>query len=182
MELNVEKLKELEKGPEPSFKVYKYCTQGKDPEKVKLWTTNVCDEMEHAIDQRYCEMIQESKCKGSKKHRRNTAKQLSKNLPSLDYDLPPIEANGPSRRGITALQGGDHGDVAFRIHYQFHLSSPKERKARGSPNYACPLAQVAYAECKKDKFELLDGCGMMQRLEESIKGTICEFLCNNSVQ
>jgi hypothetical protein len=26
---------------------------------------------------------------------------------------------------------------------------------------------VAFAECKKDKFELLDGCGMMQRLEES---------------
>jgi hypothetical protein len=76
MELNVEKLKELEKGPESFFKVYKYCTQGKDPEKVKLWTTDVCDEMEHAIDQQFCEMIEESKCKGSKKHRRNTTKEL----------------------------------------------------------------------------------------------------------
>jgi hypothetical protein len=43
------------------------------------------------------------------------------------------------------------------------------KKQRGSVNYACPLAQVAFAECKKDKFELLDGCGMMQRLEESRK-------------
>jgi hypothetical protein len=32
------------KGPDPILKVYKYCTQGKDPEKVKLWTTNVCEE------------------------------------------------------------------------------------------------------------------------------------------
>jgi hypothetical protein len=45
--------------------------------------------------------------------------------------------------------------------------SPEERKTRGSPNYACPLPQVAFAECKKDKFELLDECGMMQCLEES---------------
>jgi hypothetical protein len=149
--------------------VYKYCTQGKDPEKVKLWTTDVCEEMEHAIDQRYCEMIEESKSKGSKKHRRNTAKELAKNLPAPDYDLPPLFGIGPKRQGVTALQGGDHGDVAFRIHYQFHLSSPAERKRRGSANYACPLAQVAFAECKKDKFELLDGCGMMQRLEESRK-------------
>jgi hypothetical protein len=36
MELHVEKLKELEKGLEPFFKEYKYCTQGKDPEKVKV--------------------------------------------------------------------------------------------------------------------------------------------------
>jgi hypothetical protein len=86
MALNVKKLKELEKGPEPFFKVYKYCTQGKDPEKVKLWTTDVSDEIKYAIDQRYCEMIEESNSKGLKKHRRNTAKQLSKNLPSLDYD------------------------------------------------------------------------------------------------
>jgi hypothetical protein len=32
MELHIKKLKELEKGPKPSFKVYKYCMQGKDPE------------------------------------------------------------------------------------------------------------------------------------------------------
>jgi hypothetical protein len=69
MELHAKKLKELEKGPEPIFKVYKHCMQGKDPGKVKLWMTNVCEEMEHAIDQRYCEMIEESKSKGSKKHR-----------------------------------------------------------------------------------------------------------------
>jgi hypothetical protein len=49
MELHTDKLKELEKGPDPFFKVYKYCTQGKDPEKVKLWTNDVCEEMEHAI-------------------------------------------------------------------------------------------------------------------------------------
>jgi hypothetical protein len=168
MELNTLKLKELEKGPEPFFKVYKYCAPGKDPEKVKLWTTDVCEEMEHAIDQRYNEMIAESK-KGSKKHRRKAEKELSKNLPALDYDLPPLSEHGPPRRGVTALQGGDHGDVAFRIHYQFHLASPKERKRRGSANYACPLAQVAFAECKKDKFELLEGCGMMERLEECRK-------------
>ncbi len=159
LELQPEKLKDLEKGPEPFFKVYKYCQQGKDPEKVKLWTTDVCEEVEHAIDQRYCEMIEEERTTSRRK-------QLTKNLPSLDYDLPPSVNGGPRRRGITALQGGDHGDVAFRIHYQFHLSSPQERKARGSASYACPLAQVAFAECKKDKFELLDGCGMMQRLEE----------------
>jgi hypothetical protein len=95
MELHTEKLKELEKGPEPFFKVYNYCSQGKDPEKVKLWTTDVCEEMDHAIDQRYCEMIKESKSKGSKKHRWNTAKELAKNLPVLDYNLPPLSANGP---------------------------------------------------------------------------------------
>jgi hypothetical protein len=68
---------------------------------------------------------------------------------------------------ITTLQGGDHENVTFWIHYQFPLLSPEEREARGSPNYACPLAQVGFAECKKYKFELLDGCGMMQCLEES---------------
>jgi hypothetical protein len=160
LELHPEKLKDLEKGPEPVFKVYKYCQQGKDPEKVKLWTTDVCEEVEYAIDQRYGEMIEEESNKNTRR------KKLAKHLPSLDYDLPPEFKGGPRRRGITALQGGDHGDVAFRIHYQFHLSSPQERKARGSASYACPLAQVAFAECKKDKFELLDECGMMQRLEE----------------
>ena len=121
MELHTEKLKELEKGPEPVFKVYKYCTQGKDPEKVKLWMTDICEEMEHAIKQRYCEMIEVTKSKGSEKNKRHTAKELATNLPALDYDLPPLYANGPARQGVTALQGGDHGDVAFRIHYQFHL-------------------------------------------------------------
>jgi hypothetical protein len=96
MELHAHKLKDLEKGLEPFFKVYKHCTQqGKDPEKVKLWTTNVCEEIEHVIDQRYCEMIQESKSKGLRKHRRNTAKELAKNLPVLDYDLSPLFRNGP---------------------------------------------------------------------------------------
>jgi hypothetical protein len=141
--------------------------------------------MEHAIDQQYCEMIKERKSKGLKKHRQNTAKQLSKNLASLDYDLPPIEANGPSHRGITALQGGDHGNVAIWIHYQFHLSSPKEKKARGSPNYACLLTLVAFAEYKKDKLELLDGGGMMQGLEESrqqfvISGAITVYSKTNA--
>ena len=51
--------------------------------------------MEHTIGQRYCEMIEESKEKGSKKHRQNTAKELAKNLPALDYDLPPLSATGP---------------------------------------------------------------------------------------
>jgi hypothetical protein len=111
MELHANKLKDLEKGPEPFFKVYKYCTQGKDPEKVKLWTTGVCEEMEHTIYQRYCEMIEESKSKG-KKHWRNTAKELAKTVPVLDYDLPPLFGNGPTRRGVTALQGGDHGNVS----------------------------------------------------------------------
>jgi hypothetical protein len=64
MKLHAKKLKELEKGPEPFFKVYKYCMQGKDPEKVNSWTTDICDEMEHTINQRYCEMIEESKSKG----------------------------------------------------------------------------------------------------------------------
>jgi hypothetical protein len=64
MEIHANKLKDLENGPEPFFKVYTYCMHGKDPKKVKLWTTDVCEEMEHAIDQRCCEMIEESKLKG----------------------------------------------------------------------------------------------------------------------
>jgi hypothetical protein len=126
LEHHLDKLKELEKGPEPFFNPYKYCQQGKDPEKVKLWTMDICKEAEHAIDQQYYEMIKESKSKGSKKHRWRRAKQLSKNLHLLDYDLPPLEANGPSHRGITALQGDNHGDFAFWIHCQFHLPSPEE--------------------------------------------------------
>jgi hypothetical protein len=65
MKLHAETLKEQEKGPEPFFKLYKYYMQGKDPEKVKSWTTNICNEMEHAIDQQYCE-IEERKSKGLK--------------------------------------------------------------------------------------------------------------------
>jgi hypothetical protein len=71
-------------------------------------------------------MIEESKSKGSKKYRQNTAKGLAKDLPALDYDLPPLYSNDPSRQDITALQGGNYGDVLFQIHYQFHLSLPAE--------------------------------------------------------
>jgi hypothetical protein len=44
------------------------------------------------------------------------SKAAVKKLLLLDYDLPPLEANGPTCQGITTLQGGDHGDVAFWIH------------------------------------------------------------------
>jgi hypothetical protein len=98
LELHPEKLKDLEKGPEPVFEVYKYCQQGKDPEKVKLWTTDVCEEVEYAIDQRYGEMIEESK---------NTRrKKLAKHLPSLDYDLPPEFKGGGSSSRYNCTPGG----------------------------------------------------------------------------
>ncbi len=47
------------------------------------------------------------------------------------------------------------------------VSWRKKGKRNSNPNYACPIAQVGFAKCKKDKFKLLDGCGMMQRLKES---------------
>ncbi len=145
MELNTLKLKELEKGPEPFFKVYKYCAPGKDPEKVKLWTTDVCEEMEHAIDQRYNEMIAESK-KGSKKHRRKAEKELSKNLPALDYDLPPLSEHGPPLQGVTAPQAANQGDSPFRSHSQFHLPPPPDQSQEGPPNNQSHLPRVPLAE------------------------------------
>jgi hypothetical protein len=108
LELQPEKLKDLEKAPKPFFKVYKYCQQGKDPEKVKLWTTDVCEEVEHAIDQQYCEMIPEERTT-------RRQKRLTKNVPLPDYNLPPSVNGGSRRRGIITLQRGYHGDVAFRI-------------------------------------------------------------------
>jgi hypothetical protein len=92
-----------------------------------------------------------------------------KHLPLLDYNLPPLVNGGPHCRGITALQGGGHGDVAFQIHFHFYLSSSQERKAKGSTLYACPLAHVPFAKCKKAKFELLDGYGMIHHCLEECK-------------
>jgi hypothetical protein len=143
LELQADKLKDSEKGPQPSFfNVYKYCQQGKDPRKVKLWTTDVCKEVEHAIDQQYCEMIEEE-------NTTRRQKKLMKHLHLIDFDLPPLVNGGLPCQGINALQGGKHGDVASQIYYQFHHSSPQERKARGSTSYVCPLAQVALPNARK---------------------------------
>ena len=81
-------------------------------------------------------------------------------LPSLDYELPD------GKRGCTAIAGGDHGDIAFRFHWQFQLMSPELRKEQNDLSLGCKLAQVGYIECKKDKFEILEKT-IMTKLEDS---------------
>jgi hypothetical protein len=143
---------ELGKGPQPVFGEYTYHEGGKYVEKIRYWTTDTCEEAAHAIQQHYCEMVDEHESIES-------AAPLTL-LPSLDYDLP----NG--KRGCTAMAGGDHGDIAFRFHWQFQLTSPQHRKQKNDLSLGCKLAQVGYVECKKDKFEILENT-IMAKLEES---------------
>ena len=82
--------------------------------KNRYWTTDTCEEAAHAIEQQYCEIVDDHENKES-------AVPLTC-LPSLDYELP----NG--KRGCTAIAGGDHGDIAFRFHWQFQLMSTELRK------------------------------------------------------
>jgi hypothetical protein len=143
---------ELGKGPQPVFGEYTYHEGGKYVEKIRYWTTDTCEEAAHAIEQQYCEMVDDHESMES-------AAPLTF-LPSLDYELP----NG--ERGCTAIAGGDHGDIAFRFHWQFQLTSPELRKEQNDLSLGCKLAQVGYVECKKDKFEILENT-IMGKLEES---------------
>jgi hypothetical protein len=76
-------------------------------------------------------------------------------LPSSDYEAPG------NPKGIAVLAGGDHGDVAFRCHCKFHLTSPQLRKSIGDLSHQCPRAQCAFIACNADKCPMLQKTIMM---------------------
>jgi hypothetical protein len=147
---NATELEQLGKGPVQHFGTFDYFGVGKLVDRCKYWTTNCGEELEHALQHYYCEMVENNL-------QANTPLSC---LPCVDYDLP-----GDSSRGITCIAGGDHGDVAFRFHWLFQFTSPEYRKKRRDISYGCPIVQVGFVECKKDKFEVMEKT-IMKRIDE----------------
>jgi hypothetical protein len=154
-EHNKKQVAELEKGPEPRFgEPFDYVDDKGNvvEEKIKYWTTDPGEEACTLIENHYAEMLDKA----------NEADTPLTCLPCLDYEAPG------NPKGITVLAGGDHGDVAFRYHYKFHLSSPQTRKAMGDLSYQCPRVQCAFIACKQDKYPILQKT-IMTPLEEGRK-------------
>jgi hypothetical protein len=97
MELDKTTLKQLRKGPVPSFGTYIYHGKGKLVKKCKYWTADVGEEMEHALEQHNAQLIEQ----GLQDSKPSTC------LPYVDYQSPANET------GTTCIAGGNHGDVAF---------------------------------------------------------------------
>jgi hypothetical protein len=151
-EHNKKQVAELEKGPEPRFGTpFDYVDEQGNvvEEKIKYWTTDPGEEACTLIQNHYVEMLDKAEEAGS---------PLTC-LPCLDYEAPG------NPKGITVLAGGDHGDVAFRYHCKFHLSSPQKRKAIGDLSYQCPRVQCAFIACNADKYPILQKTIMLP-LEE----------------
>jgi hypothetical protein len=140
MEIDVTTLEQLGKGPEPIFGTYIYHGEGKLVEKCKYWTTDVGEDMEHALEHQYAQLIEQ----GIQNDNPLTC------LPCVDYWSPGNET------GITCILGGNHGDVAFRFHWMFRFLSLQRRKELGDLSHDCPILQTGFVECKKDKFEILE--------------------------
>ena len=75
-------------------------------------------------------------------------------LGHLDYPLP-LNQYGPSKQGLMVLSSGDHGDAAFWYHIKVHLLLPATRKEMQDISYHCSTAQVAYIDCSKDHYAVL---------------------------
>jgi tetratricopeptide (TPR) repeat protein len=151
-EHNKKEVAELEKGPEPRFGAPFNYIDDKGivvEEEIKYWTTDPGEEACTLIQNHYSEMLDKA----------DEAGTPLTFLPCLDYVAPG------NPKGITVLAGGDHGDVAFRYHYKFHLSSPQMRKAIGDLSYQCPRVQCAFIACNADKYPILQKTIMLP-LEE----------------
>jgi hypothetical protein len=115
----------------------------------KGWTTDPGEEACTLIQNHCAKMLDKA----------NEAKTPLMSLPCLDCESPG------NPKGITVLAGGNHGDVAFRCHCKFHLSSPQTRKAMGDLLHQCPRVQCAFIACNADKHPALQKT-IMTLLEE----------------
>jgi hypothetical protein len=147
-EHNKKQAAESEKGPEPRFGAPFDCADDKGnvaKESIKHWTTDPGEEACTLIKNHCVEMLDKADKAGTP----------LKFLPSSDYEAPG------NPKGITVLAGGDHGDVAFRYHCKFHLTSPQLRKSIGDLSYQCPRVQCAFIACNADKCPTLQETIMM---------------------
>jgi hypothetical protein len=87
-----------------------------------------------------------------------------------------------NQKGITILLGGDHSDRHFWFHAKIHLWSSMEQKARKDISCQCPIVQVAWCECAKDKRAVLKAT-VMPRLAKDIatvQGKCAVLVCDSS--